>query len=205
MFKRILCLSCALMMILALAGCNNPTPPVVEEPPVNSDTQPENLFQNKKMIVDTEEYTLTFDILGSWTEYAGNSEIRELAKTVLSSTATSNANSSTFFYVLIDKYDESAEQTLKDKIVTEIKERYDTVEFESINETKNNDEETIISIYTVSENTETIKKYQYTIKKYGYEISFVYSAPTLIYNSQKGYINDMIKSAEFKLVETQVQ
>ena len=198
--KSLFAIILSMSLILGLSACDNgkePAPTDSQPEPTVSDTPSTETPETKYMLVDTEEYSLTFDMLGTWVEYAGNSEIRESAQAVLTS-SSETANDSVFFYVLINKYDDTSEETLKDKIVENIKAKFSSVEFESITDSSS-DNQIVTSIYTMSQDNTTIKNYQYTVIQDGYQISFIYSAPTLIYNNQKGYIKDMIDSFEFSL------
>lgn len=195
--KKILSLTLSVILVLSLSGCHRDNP-VPTPQPTPTQNNSDNEEKTMTMLVDTADYKLTFDILGEWEEYAGTSSVRDMAQAVLYST-TDNADNNVFFYTLINKYQEKEGETFKDRIVEDIKSRYDSVEFSSVSD--DNEGTRVTSIYKMTDGSDTIKNYQYSVLNNGYEISFVYSAPELIYDNQRGYINDMISTARFSLVE----
>lgn len=192
--KRKLSILLSIALVLGiLSGC---TPPSEYVEPTPTPTQEQVQGGDKTMTIDTPEYALSFSIMGDWKEYAGSDELRQRAKTVL--TSTSDTSGSTFFYVLVDKYVEPKGITFKDSLVEQIKKDDATVEFDSITDASTEDGVKIIMVYK-SDGKTKVKNYQYTTISNGYVISYVYSSPELLYNIQKGYINDMINSAKFSI------
>lgn len=203
LYKKLIAVMFAALTILSLAACNhnNPVENTVNNDPPVSDTQAEDnqapskndVLENKKMFIETENYSMTFDILGQWQEYAGTSSMRQESVAMLTS---SSDDSTAYFYIKI--FPKTSEITsVKDFIVSKIREKYSSVEFDSLTDASTDEKTKIIATYIVPEGNSSVKKYQLATVQDDYIICYIYSAPQLIYNSQKGYINDMIDSAVF--------
>lgn len=202
-YKRLVAVMLAALTILSLAACvqKNPVENTIDSNPPVSDTQTNDnqapsdndVLENKKMFIETENYSMTFDILGQWQEYAGTSSIRQESVAMLTS---SSDDSTAYFYIKI--YPKTNEITsVKDFIVSKIREKYSSVEFDSLTDASTDEKIKIIATYIVPEGNSSVKKYQLATVQDDYIICYIYSAPQLIYNSQKGYVNDMIDSAVF--------
>lgn len=202
-YKRLVAIMLTALTILSLAACGqkNPAENTVNNNPPVSDTQTNDnqapsdndVLENKKMFIETENYSMTFDILGQWQEYAGTSSIRQESVAMLTS---SSDDSTAYFYIKI--YPKTNEITsVKDFVVGKIREKYSSVEFDSLTDASTDEKTKIIATYIVPEGNSSVKKYQLATVQDDYIICYIYSAPQLIYNSQKGYVNDMIDSAVF--------
>lgn len=202
-YKRLVAVMLTALTILSLTACGqkNPVENTVNNDPPVSDTQTNDnqapsdndVLENKKMFIETENYSMTFDILGQWQEYAGTSSIRQESVAMLTS---SSDDSTAYFYIKI--YPKTNEITsVKDFIVNKIREKYSSVEFDSLTDASTDEKIKIIATYIVPEGNNSVKKYQLATVQDDYIICYIYSAPQLIYNSQKGYVNDMIDSAVF--------
>lgn len=195
---KIIPLLMAIGITLSLTGCKPEEVPVTPTPvPTTEDETP--IVDTQYLLVDTTDYQLKFKMLGNWKEYAGSASIREKAQGVLESSADDTETDSAYFYVLIEPYLTEEGITPKTKFTEQIQSSYESVAFDSISDLSKDDNIKIVYTYTITEDSAKIKNYQLTTIIDGYQVSFIYSAPELIYNIQKGYVNDMIDTAEFTI------
>jgi len=180
---------------------NNPVEdngPVIENPEVIDDIYIRDEEGNIKdvLIIDTEEYHLSMDLLGTWKEYLLPIDQRDKYQAFMIPDKTSDAIP--YFYILIEESPKITNETvIEEEIIYSLKDEYDSFELEQILK-KNGSDYTKYSITykTIKDRAEN-KNYLTIIYQDGYKISFTYSALSIAYAGEKGYIDDMIDTFEF--------
>lgn len=172
--------------------------PVVENPEITDDIYIRDEEGNIKdvLIIDTEEYHLSMDLLGTWKEYLLPIDQRDKYQAFMIPDKTSDAIP--YFYVLIEESPKiTNESVIEEEIIYSLKDEYDSFELEQILK-KNGSGYTKYSItYKTIKNRAENKNYLTIIYQDGYKISFTYSALSIAYAGEKGYIDDMIDTFEF--------
>ena len=150
------------------------------------------------LIIDNEEYKLTMDLLGTWKEYLLPTDERDKYQAFMIPDKVSDTIP--YFYILIEPSEVvTNEAVIEQEIIYNIKNQFDSFELESVSK-KNTDTFTKYSVtYKTTKSREESKNYVTIVYKDGYKISFTYSALSIAYAAEKGYIDDMISTFDFEI------
>lgn len=172
---------------------------VVENPEVTDDMyiRDENGNIKNVLVIDTEEYHLSMDLLGTWKEYLLPIDERDKYQAFMIPDKTSDAIP--YFYILIEESPKVSNETvIEEEIIYSLKNEYDSFELEQIlKKTGSGFTKYSITYKTIKDRAEN-KNYLTIIYQDGYKISFTYSALSIAYAAEKGYIDDMIDTFSFE-------
>ena len=178
---------------------NNNDNPVVESPETTDDMyiRDENGNIKNVLVIDNEEYHMSMDLLGTWKEYLLPTDQRDKYQAFMIPDKTSDAIP--YFYVLIEESPKiNSETVIEEEIIYSLKNEYDSFELEQIlKKTGSGFTKYSITYKTIKDRAEN-KNYLTIIYQDGYKISFTYSALSIAYAAEKGYIDDMINTFEFE-------
>lgn len=174
--------------------------PVIETPEKTDDMyiRDENGEIKNVLTIDTEEYRIDMDLLGTWKEYLLPIDQRDKYQAFMIPDKTSDVIP--YFYILVEKSPKvTSESVIEEEILYSLKDEYDSFELEQIlKKTGSNTTKYSITYKTIKDRAEN-KNYLTIVYKDGYKISFTYSALSIAYAAEKGYIDDMIDTFEFTL------
>lgn len=177
------------------------TPPVIEgvNKPDGDDIyiRDENGNIKNVLVIDTEEYSLQMDLLGTWKEYLLPVDERDRYQAFMIPSKVSEVIP--YFYVLIEESPEvNSEALVEEEIIYSLKKEFDSFELEQILKKAEVDGTRYSITYNTVKNREETKNYLTIFYQDGYKISFTYSALDIAYAAEKGYIDDMIKTVVFQ-------
>ena len=149
------------------------------------------------LIIDNLKYKLEMDLLGTWKEYLLPVDQRDKYQAFL--IPDKNTDAIPYLYISIDESESvESKDLVEQEIIYELRNDFDSFELEHITKKTTNDNIKYIVSYKTTKNKEEIKNYQTIFYQDGYRISMTYSALSLAYSSEKGYIDDMIDTVTFK-------
>lgn len=183
-----------------------PGDPVVDNPSVDTpivDTN-ENMYITDEngniknvLVIDSEEYVLNMDLLGTWKEYLLPVDERDKYQAFMIPDKTSDAIP--YFYILIEESaGVSSQDVVEQEIIYSLKDEFDSFELEQILKKTSNGATKYSITYNTTKNRAENKNYLTILYQDGYKISFTYSALSLAYAAEKGYIDDMIDTVYFE-------
>ena len=137
------------------------------------------------LIIDNEEYLLPTDERDKYQAFMIPDKVSDTIP---------------YFYILIEPSEVvTNEAVIEQEIIYNIKNQFDSFELESVSK-KNTDTFTKYSVtYKTTKSREESKNYVTIVYKDGYKISFTYSALSIAYAAEKGYIDDMISTFDFEI------
>lgn len=203
----VLILAIVMVAYVFVSGMSkNPGNQVTDNPPVenvspdvNEDMYitDENGNIKNVLVIDSEEYVLNMDLLGTWKEYLLPVDERDKYQAFMIPDKTSDAIP--YFYILIEKSDAVASQNVvEQEIIYSLKDEFDSFELEQILKKTSNGATKYSITYNTTKNRSQNKNYLTILYQDGYKISFTYSALSLAYAAEKGYIDDMIDTVYFE-------
>jgi hypothetical protein len=176
--------------------------PVVEVPE-NNDIyiRDENGEIKNVLVIETEDYRMNMDLLGTWKEYLLPIDERDKYQAFMIPDKTSDAIP--YFYILIEKSPVITSSTvIEEEIMYSLRSEYDSFELEQLSKKTSGDSTKYHATYKIIKDKSEYKNYLTIKYKDGYKISFIYSALSIAYANEKGYIDDMINTAEFTVKES---
>ena len=195
------------MLAYAFTHNNNKTPNIPSTPidSENHEENPGDIYIRDEngniknvLVIDTDDYSLNMDLLGTWKEYLLPVDERDKYQAFMIPDKTSEAIP--YFYILIEKSPSiSSEAVVEEEIIYSLKNSYDSFKLEQISKKTDSDTTKYIVTYNTVKDREETKNYLTIFYKDGYKISFIYSALDIAYASEKGYIDDMISTANFNI------
>ena len=172
---------------------------VVENPAKDEDIYIRDESGNIKnvLVIDTEEYVLNMDLLGTWKEYLLPTDERDKYQAFMIPDKVSDAIP--YFYILIEESPKvSSEAIIEEEIIYSLRDEYDSFELEQILKKSGSGFTKYSVTYNTIKNRTENKNYLTIIYQDGYKISFTYSALSIAYAAEKGYIDDMINTFTFE-------
>lgn len=157
----------------------------------------ENGNIKKVLIIDNLEYKLQMDLLGTWKEYLLPIDQRDKYQAFL--IPDKNSDAVPYFYISINKAESvESKELIENEIIYELRNDFDSFELEQIIKKSESDMVKYVVTYKTTKNKEEVKNYQTIFYQDGYKISLTYSALSLAYAGEKGYIDDMINTILFE-------